>query len=82
MYSKEKGVKIMSIHINQVLDYLDNQRVCQQADNMESLMGLLHDAYCIHNSTDNRQLREYEQLAFTQGVVVGMLVMTEVNRVP
>lgn len=102
----------MSIHIDQVLDYLDTHLVCQQADNVGSLMELLHDAYAIHNSADDqaihahfRNLRqmldqipaewgdaffsqvcdlcmEHEQLAFSQGVVVGMLLMTEVNRIP
>lgn len=102
----------MSIHIQQVLDYLDSQGICQQADNMEALMEVLHDAYVKHNSIDDQQLcgqfqslrqildrlpAEYgeaffcqvcdlclahEQLAFSQGVVVGMLLMTEVNRIP
>lgn len=47
----------MSIHINQVLDYLDNHPVCQYADTMESLMEMLHDIYAMHNSTDSEKLR-------------------------
>lgn len=99
----------MSIHINQVLDYLDNHPVCQYADNVESLLEMLHEVYTMHNSIDSEEIREkfrqlrpvldalsletadtvfgivsdlcleHEQLAFSHGIVVGMLLMTEVR---
>ena len=102
----------MSIHINQVLDYLENQRVVQRAENMESLMEMLHYAYTQYNAVDNEEIRalfarlrriwepvsmkdaddmfsiicevcmEHEVLAFSHGVCAGMLLMSEVNRLP
>lgn len=47
----------MSIHIDQVLDYLDYHPVCQYADTMKSLMEMLHDIYVMHNSIDSEKLR-------------------------
>lgn len=47
----------MSIHINQVLDYLEQQRVCQKAENMESLMEMLHYAYTQYNIIDSDEIR-------------------------
>ena len=102
----------MSVHINQVLEYLDQQRVCQKAENMESLMEMLHYAYTRYNTVDSEEIRalfarlreiwepvsmrdsdelfslvcelcmEHEVLTFSQGVSAGMLLMTEVNRLP
>lgn len=68
----------MSIHINEVLDYLDEQLVCQRADGMPSLMELLYDAYAVHDHGGGKD----EVKAFAQGVLTGMLLMTEVNRLP
>ena len=70
----------MSIHINEVLEYLDNNLVCQRAENIPSLMAALREAYVLHD-TDGTE-SDPELLAFSQGVVTGMLLMTEVNRVP
>lgn len=82
----------MAICLGQVLDYLDNHPVCQRADTVESVMKLLYDTYAIHN--DGSSFRSsypdlpaslysfcarQEQQSFVQGVVVGMLLMTEVN---
>ena len=102
----------MSICIDEVLDYLDRNLVCQQADSMESLMEVLRDAYIRHNDSEGEKIRsgflqlrqllhsispeafdsvfsvvcdlcmEHELLAFSQGVLTGMLLMTEVNRLP
>lgn len=102
----------MSIHVNEVLDYLDTHPVCQYAQGMDSLMEMLHEVYTMHNSIDSEKMRslfgqlrpvldmlpaktadmlvslvcdlcmEHEQLAFSQGVLVGMQLMTEVNRLP
>ena len=66
----------MSIHINEVLDYLDEHLVCQRAEGMSSLMEVLYDAYAVHGADSSRE----EVMAFSQGVLTGMLLMTEVNR--
>ena len=43
-------------------------------------MKILYDAYYVYNCVDGEELcRERELLAFSQGVLVGMLFMTEVN---
>lgn len=102
----------MSIHINQVLDYLDNHPICQQADSMESLLEKLADIYLSHSNGNTAELYElfarmrqcmagleqreqdalfdavsslcakHEVLAFSQGFLVGMLLMTEVRTIP
>jgi len=66
----------MSIHIDEVLDYLDKNLICQHADSMPTLMEVLHDAYIGHGGSKE------EVTAFSQGVLTGMLLMTEVNRLP
>lgn len=102
----------MSIHIDQVLDYLDTHPICRQAENMPSLLEMLHDIYLSHNNGNSGELyglfarmrqcmaglgqteqdalfdavsdlcARHEVLAFSQGFLVGMLLMTEVNRIP
>ena len=66
----------MSVYIDEVLDYLDRNLVCQRADGMPSLMEILQQAYIGHGGD------EKEVTAFAQGVLTGMLLMTEVNRLP
>ncbi len=68
----------MAIHINEVLDYLDGQLVCQRAEGMSSLV--LREAYTLHDTAET--LSDPELLAFSQGVLTGMMLMTEVNRIP
>ena len=46
----------MSIKINQVLDYLDTHPICQQADNMESLLEMLSDIYLSHSNGNSTEL--------------------------
>ena len=102
----------MAVCIDDVLDYLDSQRVCRKAENMESLMEMIHYAYTSHNAIDSAKIRSlfaqlrkiwepasmdesdemfslvcelcmgHEVLAFSQGVCAGMVLMTEVNRLP
>lgn len=102
----------MSVYIDQVLDYLDDHLVCRCADNMESLLGMIREAYKKYNETDSEEIRyllgelgsqldalssedakaflsgvcalceSHEQLAFSQGILVGMQLMTEINRLP
>lgn len=102
----------MSIHIDQVSDYLDTHPICREADTVKSLLEMLHDVYVMHNSMDSEEIREkfrefrlvlnelpkeitdalfsvtcdlcmeHEVLAFSHGVIVGMNLMTDVNRLP
>lgn len=73
----------MSIHIDQVLDYLDSHLVCQNAKDMPSLMAVLCDAYVLHDWADSPENPQSAELrAFSQGVLTGMMLMTEVNRLP
>lgn len=102
----------MSVHINEVLDYLDTHLVCRNADGMDSLLGMLCEAYMRFNNTDSEEIRylfgdlgqmldsfsveearrmlsticdlcaSHEVVAFSQGVLVGMQLMTEVNWLP
>ena len=48
----------MSIHIDQVLDYLDSQRICQTCTTMESLMEGVHEAYLRSYHTDENRIRD------------------------
>ena len=68
----------MSIHIDEVLDYLDAHLVCQRSEDMPSLMAALRDAYALHDTGEKHATPELT--AFSQGVMTGMLLMTEVNR--
>ena len=70
----------MSIHIDEVLDYLDANLVCQRSADMPSLMAVLRDAYMLHDLAEAADPPELT--AFSQGVLTGMLLMTEVNRLP
>lgn len=95
----------MSIHIYQILDYLDTHPVCQEAEDVPSLMAMLRKIYLMHHYTDSEALldmlysfpagdmeqlsawianlcAEREQLAFSQGIAVGMQLMTEVHTLP
>ena len=66
----------MSVHIDEVLDYLDQNLVCRRTDGMPALMEVLQKTYMEHGG--NAQ----EVIAFSHGVLTGMLLMTEVNRLP
>lgn len=102
----------MSVHIDQVLDYLDTHLVCRNADGMDSLLAMICEAYMKFNNTDSEEIRHlfddlgqvldsfspedakrtlsavcdlcaaHEVLAFSHGVLVGMQLMTEINRLP
>ena len=102
----------MSVHINEVLSYLDAHPIHSVEVGVESLLEMLHEVYTMYNSIDSEErralfeklrpimeslpsgdrdalfsavcdlCREHEQLAFSQGIVAGMQLMTEVNRLP
>ncbi len=46
----------MSIHLDEVLDYLDDQQVCRKAENMESLMEMIHEGYTRYYKTDKETI--------------------------
>ncbi len=46
----------MAVCMEEVLDYLDEQLVCRKAENMESLMEILHDAYANFQRDDSKKV--------------------------
>ena len=68
----------MSIHIDEVLDYLDANLVCRNSADMPALMAALRDACTLHDTGEEAS----ELTAFSQGVLTGMMLMSEVNRLP
>lgn len=46
----------MSVHIQEVLDYLDAHPIGGFEGNVESLLEMLHDAYIAHNSIDSEEI--------------------------
>lgn len=102
----------MSIHINDVLEYLHFHPICQEADGMDTLLEMLHDIYTSHNAINSDGIRERfrairsllsflpkedfdqlfslvcdlclenEVLAFSQGVCVGLRLMSEIDTLP
>ena len=56
----------MSIHIDQVLEYLDSKRICQTHSTMESLMEGIHEAYLRSYTVDETRIRAlFDQLRQT-----------------
>lgn len=51
----------MSIHINEVMDYLDAHPIGCYEGSVKSLMEMLHDVYVAYNSVDNEELRRLFQ---------------------
>lgn len=47
----------MSIHINEVLDYLDAHPIRAYQGGVDSLMEMLHEVYTMHNSIDSEEIR-------------------------
>ena len=74
------GGEIMAIKIKDVLDYLDQHPICSECGDVKTLLEVIREVYVFYNGTEGDSLcREREQVAFEQGVVVGMQLMTEVN---
>lgn len=48
----------MSVHINDVLEYLHFHPICQEADSMESLLEMLHDIYTAHNAVNRVGMKD------------------------
>lgn len=47
----------MSIHIDEVLDYLDVHPIGGYGGGVESVLEMLHDIYCSYNSVDSDEIR-------------------------
>lgn len=47
----------MSIHIDEVLDYLDTHPIGCHEGSVKSLMEMLHEVYTMYNSIDSEELR-------------------------
>lgn len=52
---RENGT--MAVYIDQILDYLDANPICYDADGVESLLQMLYTVYSRHNTVDSDQLR-------------------------
>jgi len=50
----------MSVHINEVLDYLDIHPICCHNGTIYSLMDILLDVYKMHNRIDSQELRQLQ----------------------
>lgn len=68
----------MSVHIDEVLDYLDKNLICQRSEDMPSLMAALREAYLLYDTGEETPA----VTAFSQGVLTGMMLMTEVKWMP
>ena len=51
----------MSIHINEILDYLDEHPIGCYEGGVKSLMEMLHDVYIEHNSVDSEEIHRLLQ---------------------
>ena len=49
----------MSIHINHVLDYLDQYPVCRYEGDFPSLLEMIYDVYTSYNPVSNDKIREH-----------------------
>ena len=51
----------MSIHNNEILDYLDEHPIGCYEGGVKSLMEMLHDVYIEHNSVDSEEIHRLLQ---------------------
>lgn len=57
----------MSVHISEVLDYLDEHPLCCYEGRLCSFMEMLHSTYAEYNHIDSEKLKEfYQQLSNMQ----------------
>ena len=68
----------MSIRLNDLLDYLDQHLIRDHDDSPASVMKALENAYTANDGA----CTEGELTAFSQGVAVGMQIMTEIRVLP
>lgn len=51
----------MSIHIHDVLDYMDEHPVCCHNGSVDSVLEMIHEAYIANNSIDSQRIRSLFQ---------------------
>ena len=47
----------MSIHIHEVLDFLDEHPICCHDGSVDSILKMIHEAYIVNNSIDSQTIR-------------------------
>ena len=80
---KYEGDVRMSISVHEMLDYLDVHPVRNHEGDAESLLKMLLTLYSQYNTVSfGENELQGEELAFAQGILVGMHLMTELRTVP
>ena len=76
----------MSVSVHEILDYLDAHLVRNHKGSATTLLKMLYELYTAYNTRQPVQIDGIEirgeELAFTQGILVGMHLMTEINILP
>ena len=76
----------MAISVHEMLDFLDTHPVRNHEGNATTLMNMLHQLYREYNTLQpiccEAGKLQGEELAFAQGIMVGMHLMTELNTLP
>lgn len=77
---------MMSVSVNEMLDYLDTHPVRSHEGNATTLLKMLYQLYATFNTQKPIPCEageiHGEELAFAQGIMVGMHLMTELNTLP
>ena len=73
----------MSVSVHEMLDYLDVHPVRNHKGDAETLLKMLLDLYSQYNIISlGEESLQGEELAFAQGILVGMHLMSELRTVP
>lgn len=79
-----KGDEYMAVYVHEMLDYLDVHPVRNYQGTADMLLKMLCRLYAEYNTqppVDDCRLSG-EELAFAQGILVGMHLMSELRTVP
>ena len=74
----------MAVSIHEMLDYLDTHPVRNYEGTPTTLLKMLHELYTVYNTQPSGDTweKDGEELAFAQGIMVGMHLMTELRMLP
>ena len=74
----------MSVSVHEMLDYLDTHPVRNYEGTPTTLLKMLHVLYTMYNThpSEGTWRKDAEELAFAQGIMVGMHLMTELRMLP
>ena len=74
----------MAVSIHEMLDYLDTHPVRNYEGTPTTLLKMLHELYTVYNTRPSGDTleKDAEELAFAQGIMVGMHLMTELRMLP